>query len=711
MDSLRAVAAILVVLYHLRGPAHLPAITRRGDAGLSVFFFISAFLLYRPFVRAHMLERSAPALAAFARRRILRIVPAYWVALTVFAILLSYREVFGSDGLLYYGFGQIYRPGTALGGLGPAWTLCIEAALYAFLPLWAWAMRRIPATGEREVLRNELLGTAGLFALGTIYYLAGWYRLGSGLPFWISDGIVRFLDVFALGMALAALSVWWETRRTPAVLRPLNRFPGLSWLLAGLAVWGTILIEPLSARTWATSPISVHFLYTAIGLLIVLPCVVGDQRRGLLRRGLSWRPVVWVGMVSYGVYLWHRVVIDALGKWHIPTDVARALQVSPGVIYLLFVIVLTLIVAGISWHLIERPALRIAHRPWNEVQGAATGRVVSPLARALAAAVAAVLVVAGVSGVGYLITDIALVAAGGVLAALALQWRTTPGTLSAATPIVAVVAALAAAIPLLLKPNAASGTTTSTSQATGNSSSSNGVAAPPLTRAQRIAYLVLTFDGRTLRLYVDGRPAATRAEPGPTDQGANLTEIGGYRSAQHWSGSIDELALYSSALSPQAVAQHYRIGTTTGATYSSTIHQTPGLVGFWPLNDPRRVTDTAGRATAVGRPTGMLPWYGLIAGSRDRSIAFNGVNGVINLKDVPVLRNGFSVEMWVLPGSAVSNRTIVSRPGGMVPQDRLPRTLAGGFFRRGRPARLVEAPWHTALRRVRCKGRADALGF
>src|SRR3954468_20104855 len=92
VDGLRAFAAIAVVITHTGFLSTFNAhglageVTARLDVGVTLFFIISGFLLYRPFVAARLEHRPAPRIPVYARRRVLRIVPAYWLALTVLAI-------------------------------------------------------------------------------------------------------------------------------------------------------------------------------------------------------------------------------------------------------------------------------------------------------------------------------------------------------------------------------------------------------------------------------------------------------------------------------------------------------------------------------------------------------------------------------------------------------------------------------------------------
>jgi peptidoglycan/LPS O-acetylase OafA/YrhL len=82
--------------------------TARLDIGVTVFFLISGFLLYRPFVLARFHEAQPVRGRDFARRRLLRIVPAYWLALTVLAIYPGLVGIWTHDWWIYYGFLQIY---------------------------------------------------------------------------------------------------------------------------------------------------------------------------------------------------------------------------------------------------------------------------------------------------------------------------------------------------------------------------------------------------------------------------------------------------------------------------------------------------------------------------------------------------------------------------------------------------------------------------
>ncbi|HWH92968.1 MAG TPA: acyltransferase family protein, partial [Baekduia sp.] len=116
VDGLRAVAVLAVVVTHtafisgFNGHGFLGEITARLDSGVALFFVISGFLLYRPFVAGRYRGERGPKVTHYARRRVLRIVPAYWLALTVLAIWPGLAFVFTDKWWIFYGFLQNLDP-------------------------------------------------------------------------------------------------------------------------------------------------------------------------------------------------------------------------------------------------------------------------------------------------------------------------------------------------------------------------------------------------------------------------------------------------------------------------------------------------------------------------------------------------------------------------------------------------------------------------
>ena len=367
MDSIRAIALVSVVAAHtsffvaLEGTDALTKV--RFDFGVRVFFMISAFLIYRPWVRARMRGYDRPQLHVYAWRRMLRIVPAYWVALTVITIWLGLVGVFTWTGVpIYYGFGQIYDNVKSVGGLPQAWSLCVEVVFYAMIPVYAALMRRLPTRDPGRKLRQELVGPALLFAVGLAYkvFIVKAGTLEDPDLVVLQLNTLAFIDDFAFGMALAAISVWYEGRDDVArPLQLLDRFPGIAWALGLIALWVVStkvgltgqLGEPVGRRQY----IERHFLFSIVALGLVLPAMFGDPRRGWVRKLLGWRPLLYVGMVSYAVYLYHFAVLLQLDRWGF-ADVAKdewawlwfPTAIAGGVL-----------LATLSYYIVERPALRL----------------------------------------------------------------------------------------------------------------------------------------------------------------------------------------------------------------------------------------------------------------------------------------------------------------------------------------------------------------
>jgi peptidoglycan/LPS O-acetylase OafA/YrhL len=106
----------------------------------------------------------------------------------------------------YYGFLQVYDVSTIDGGIGQAWTHGVEVTFYAFLPLWAWAMRR---------RLGELWPLVALAAFGIVWkivVLATVFQSGDKNAFTWLVILPAWMETFAAGMALAVLSVWRTDR-------------------------------------------------------------------------------------------------------------------------------------------------------------------------------------------------------------------------------------------------------------------------------------------------------------------------------------------------------------------------------------------------------------------------------------------------------------------------------------------------------------------
>jgi peptidoglycan/LPS O-acetylase OafA/YrhL len=173
------------------------------------------------------------------------------------------------------------------------------------------------------------------------------------------------LDLFALGMGLAVVRTWAEARGEPVrVLERIGRVDWLWWLIAALsfhAVSYWIGLPRGLELVYGGKAFAREFLYSLAAFCFLLPAVFGPQERGVTRRFLQLRPIVYLGMISYGIYLWHQAFITKVHQWGGWAD--NPLPNGPYLQVLIPALALTIVVASLSWYLVEAPLLRRKNRP------------------------------------------------------------------------------------------------------------------------------------------------------------------------------------------------------------------------------------------------------------------------------------------------------------------------------------------------------------
>jgi peptidoglycan/LPS O-acetylase OafA/YrhL len=381
-DGLRAIAALTVIAVHTSFASGLtprnPAIgryTSRLEIGVAVFFLISGFLLYRPFAVAHLSAAPKPRTGAFWLRRLLRIVPAFWVVLFVQTRVFHGGPGLGPGGwtanLWAYGFAWIYSPHHALKGIAAGWSLCVEMTFYLFIPLYAAFIGRRRA--ERSLsgrMRVEFYGLAIMVLISFAWRLAVLpYQKHHSAYFRLSTNwLPAFLDLFAMGMFLAVVSAYMHHNRHEYRWLSARWFPWLSWALAGVCFWAVsnlgITIAPLHDETYMD--LARQTLYGLFGFFLLLPAVFGPQDRGLIRRFLRCWPVASLGAISYGIYLWHEAwIYQILKEGHYRLFFLEFWAFTLGVL------ALSCISASLSYFIIEKPALRLKNSiAWWRKSGA-----------------------------------------------------------------------------------------------------------------------------------------------------------------------------------------------------------------------------------------------------------------------------------------------------------------------------------------------------
>jgi peptidoglycan/LPS O-acetylase OafA/YrhL len=244
----------------------------------------------------------------------------------------------------------------------------VLVSFYLVLPLLALCTSRLFA--DRSRVPRELVFIGGLYLMSVVYRLvvtgAVTPHIGSGIetftvavPFKAVSALPGIFDWLALGMALAVVSAALEGRaRRPWLVELIERRPAICWLaalalFAGACVW---LFPEFPQRLTRAEWFLGQAIYGVIALLLLLPAVF-DGGRGLPRRVLGNRVLAWLGLTSYGLYLWHGLILTELGKRQL-----GPLSDAPGLVLTAIGFAITLACATASYYALERPLLRRSRR-------------------------------------------------------------------------------------------------------------------------------------------------------------------------------------------------------------------------------------------------------------------------------------------------------------------------------------------------------------
>ncbi|MEH1028074.1 acyltransferase [Micromonospora profundi] len=368
LDALRAIGAVAVVGHHV---GFQTAVTMnaawggwlaRLDVGVAIFFSLSGFLLFRPWALSLATGQPRPRTGRYLWRRGLRILPAYWLAVLVcFVVLPDNRPVSVGDWIRHLTFTQIYEPGKLRYGLSQTWSLATEVVFYLLLPLIA-----VLTLGRSwRPVRTLVITSAGsLLTVGWLAMMAiGW--LDTVLhTMWFPS----YAAWFSVGMALAVVHVALRTGTAPAAFRVLDDLasaPAACWATA-LALMA-IATTPIAGPRDLTGPTPAEFavkltLYLAIAALILIPVAFGGTN--WLKEAFSAAPTRWMGTVSYGLFLWHPLVIELI---YLLDD--RPLFSGGLLNTFALTMAFGLVYAAASYYGVERPLQRLGSQPRRRTPG------------------------------------------------------------------------------------------------------------------------------------------------------------------------------------------------------------------------------------------------------------------------------------------------------------------------------------------------------
>jgi peptidoglycan/LPS O-acetylase OafA/YrhL len=313
LTGIRAVAALLVVLTHAAYTTgkythgYPGLVYSRMEIGVPIFFVLSGFLLFGPWVKATVSGNPPPSVRRYAWHRVRRIMPAYVVTVLVAYLVYHFRTAGPNPGHTWLGLfrnltlSQIYTDNYLYSylhqGLTQMWSLAVEVAFYVALPLLAYLLLVVLC---RRRWRPVLL-LAGLSSLALI--TPAWLILVHTTDF-LPDGARLWLPTY-LGWFIGGMML--------AVLQPMG-VRAYALVCVPLALTCYFIVSTPIAGAPTTSPAELRealfkvAFYAVIAALMVAPLALGDH--GLYARFLASRPMVFLGEISYEIFLIHLVTME-----------------------------------------------------------------------------------------------------------------------------------------------------------------------------------------------------------------------------------------------------------------------------------------------------------------------------------------------------------------------------------------------------------------
>ena len=355
VEGMRACAAMGVVVTHVAfQTGHSSGATGRlfgrFDLAVAVFFALSGFLLWRAHAAAARDLGSRPRTGHYLRSRVVRIMPAYVVAVVVILCLLPDADhASPTVWLANLTLTQIYVPLTLTGGLTQMWSLSVEVGFYLALPILALLARGLPVRAR----------VPAIAALGALSWAWGW------LPGHAPEGInplnwpPAFFSWFAAGMLLAE----WVHSDMGLPARLVQKRGGRPVLAAVAVAAYLVAASPLAGPEGLVPGTPAQFaVRTAMGALVafalVAPLVL--DRPDTPHRILGTTVMVTLGRWSYGLFVWHlaalAMVFPVLGTFPFTGNMPAVLVVT---------LIFGFAIAAVSYALVESPC-RESLRRWEK---------------------------------------------------------------------------------------------------------------------------------------------------------------------------------------------------------------------------------------------------------------------------------------------------------------------------------------------------------
>lgn len=371
IDGLRGLAALAVFGVHFnqivnfdlrKGPFDLYLFLSNGEYGVALFFVLSGFLLSQPFWKSQILQADWPDMKNYFIHRLARILPAYYLALTTLIILTGYwrHPEAWADILLHYSFLFNFTEFSIFSINAPFWTLAVEVQFYCLLPLLFLFLRKFSLINSISILV--------LFSM-----------VAYGLHYWLVSSIDKIIP-----WPDSPVLMWirpYGAVVTHSLLAHLPHF--FTGIICGglLLKHGSVQLHTDDARSlrydiifWVSLILVLSLMATELGEAVQIPfgryglplvplllgaMVLSTPLTRLAAPILSSGPFRIVGVLSYGIYIYHLPVLHLVDRKMSEFSMDAT---EHWAILGLSSLSLTLFAATVSYFLVERPALRLVRK-------------------------------------------------------------------------------------------------------------------------------------------------------------------------------------------------------------------------------------------------------------------------------------------------------------------------------------------------------------
>lgn len=378
-DGLRAIACLLVVWHHTAQKLNpegaspivqaLHFLGMRGEVGVSLFFVLSGCLLSLPFWMSFVQKREFPSIMRYAANRAARIAPAFWLnlilctilAVTVFDLEFSWQKLVSA---MFFVNSYNYETFFPAELNGPLWSIGLEVSCYLLLPIVLFFLIKVAKSTTQAIaglgvtiLSLQLLNPLFIQLFMTDNEQKGWeFGMVGGaklwLPYW---NIGSFFSQFLIGSLAALVIVHLRAKQMPT-----KRVYDFLFMISSSLAVGLVIsrLTPGAPDAFTQQPYVSPFF-----ALLMAAALVFASQSVYVAGFLDNRLFAWLAKLSFGIYLWHVVVIEVIARQFVPgygyaglTDVGQWVSLSA------LVLLVSIAIAAASWKWFEAPILSAVRR-------------------------------------------------------------------------------------------------------------------------------------------------------------------------------------------------------------------------------------------------------------------------------------------------------------------------------------------------------------